>query len=393
MSLSWFQSHVGFLKWVKMGKKLHKKKVFSQKPISIGNTPTFNPQSILNVSLDEIGIKGLAQTTMQHMWTKAEDFVKSDGHILQVPWSDDPKARLVKSSTSVQPHLVTRDSKNVCLYRCDANCLSICSHVIATAHINGELKLFLKNVNKCEPNLSAIANHGMPSGTGRKGGVAKCKRVGKIPSVETRSIRPSLVHTPGAKPPSDPLSTDVGMHDSFTGGPSSSSFQPPTTHGSTVRASGSQQLSTSPRNIIGASSAQPPKRRSAIGAQQLSASSLPFSTVPISPSTTPGSIAPTIGTANLSSRSPSVVNYAGPTSRSSASHGTSSSSMKPKPFVLKFKTNQIRICQSCRKNYDGPDLMTLWDSLWLVLSVAWCLTCLQECSFWERKAIPIITCT
>ena len=260
----------------------------------------------------------MAQTTLQHMWTKAEDLVKSDGHIIR---SDDPKARSVKSSSSVQPHLVTRDSKNVCLYRCDANCLmfkgySICSHVIATAHINGELKLFLKNVNKCEPNLSAIANHGMPSGTVLKGGVAKRKRVGKVPSVETRSIRPSLVHTPGAKPPSDPLSTDVGMHDSFTGGPSSSSFQPPTTHGSTVRASSSQQLSTSPRKIIGASSAQPPKRRSAIGVQQPSASSLPFSTVPISPLTTPGSIAPTIGTANLSSRSqivfvPGVVNYAG----------------------------------------------------------------------------------
>ena len=26
-----------------------------------------------------------------------------------------------------------------------------------------------------------------------------------------------------------------------------------------------------------------------------------------------------------------------------------------KPFVLKFKTNQIRICQSCRKDYNGPN--------------------------------------
>jgi hypothetical protein len=129
-------------------KKLHRKKVFSQKPISIDNRSTSSPssQSILNVSVDETGIKGLAKTTLQHTWTKAEILVKSDKCVIEVPWSDDPKARSVKSSSSAQPHLVTRDSKNACLYRCDANCpmfkgYSICSHVIATAHNNGELQL------------------------------------------------------------------------------------------------------------------------------------------------------------------------------------------------------------------------------------------------------------
>ena len=39
--------------------------------------------------------------------------------------------------------------------------------------------------------------------------------------------------------------------------------------------------------------------------------------------------------------------------------------MKPKPFVLKFMTNQIRICQSCRKNYDGPN-----DTMGLVVARA-----------------------
>ena len=36
-----------------------------------------------------------------------------------------------------------------------------------------------------------------------------------------------------------------------------------------------------------------------------------------------------------------------------------------KPFVLKLKTNQIKVCQSCRKNYDGPN-----DTLGLVVARA-----------------------
>ena len=70
---------------------------------------------------------------------------------------------------------------------------SLCSHIIATAHTNGDLKVFLDKVNgKCKPNLTAIANHGMPSGTGQKGGVTKQKRNRKLPTIETRSVRPCL---------------------------------------------------------------------------------------------------------------------------------------------------------------------------------------------------------
>ena len=69
-----------------------------------------------------------------------------DGHVVMVPWSSGSKDRLVKSSTSSQPHLVTANSKSV--YVCDKNCpmfkgFSICSHIIATAHTNGDLKVFL----------------------------------------------------------------------------------------------------------------------------------------------------------------------------------------------------------------------------------------------------------
>ena len=35
--------------------------------------------------------------------------MQSAGHIIKAPWVDDEIARLVKSSSGPQPHLVTRD--------------------------------------------------------------------------------------------------------------------------------------------------------------------------------------------------------------------------------------------------------------------------------------------
>ena len=68
--------------------------------------------------------------------------------------------------------------------------LSICPHMIASAHDNGCPRSFLDQLSGvCHPNLTATANHGMPVGVGRKSGVAKYKRKCKHPTVETRSVR------------------------------------------------------------------------------------------------------------------------------------------------------------------------------------------------------------
>jgi len=117
------------------------------------------------------------------------------------------------SSSSTQPHLVTRDPKNKGLFVVIriAQCIngSLYAHVIATAHITGDLRSFLDNLNGvCLPNLTAIANHGMPSGMGRKGGVAKRKRSWKIPTIETRSIQPCLQNS---QPPTTTTQT-LWMH-------------------------------------------------------------------------------------------------------------------------------------------------------------------------------------
>ena len=111
-------------------KELHMKKV-SQKTIDahlVKNTTISTPRtqaahaltsserdgtdplhSILSVPTDSCGITNVAESTLRSVWTKAETL---DGHIIKVPWSGDEKDRLVKSSSSTQPHLVTRDPKN-----------------------------------------------------------------------------------------------------------------------------------------------------------------------------------------------------------------------------------------------------------------------------------------
>ena len=46
---------------------------------------------------------------------------------------------------------------------------SICSHVVAVAECNGDLKSFLDAASAtCAPNLSAIANQGLPRGAGKE---------------------------------------------------------------------------------------------------------------------------------------------------------------------------------------------------------------------------------
>lgn len=72
---------------------------------------------------------------------------------------------------------------------------SLCSHVVAIAQCNGDLKSFLDAVNgTCAHNLTAITTQGLPKGAGRKCGVPKRKRKTAVP-IQSRSIRPCLQNT------------------------------------------------------------------------------------------------------------------------------------------------------------------------------------------------------
>ena len=125
------------------------------------------------------------------------------------------KARPVKSSSSPQPHVVQTKSSNRHHYICDSNCpmfkgFSLCSHVVAVAEV---LPIFLSSIKKgCKPNLSAIAMHGMPGGSGRKGGVPKRKRKSTTP-IASRSVR-QCFHSSSDLP----LATGAPYHSSMAVG-------------------------------------------------------------------------------------------------------------------------------------------------------------------------------
>ena len=177
-------------------KELHMKKVYNCRlktpvPSSVKSTCT-----LLSVPVDEVNLPGISESTLSGIWNKAESIVGSKSScILEVPWIDDQKTKLVKSSSLPLPHLVSLDTKNQ-LYCCDSNCpmfksFHLCSHVVAVAKINGDLEMFLRSLRKSTPNLTTIACEGLPSGSGRKGGQDKRrKRVKEV--VVSRSVRPCL---------------------------------------------------------------------------------------------------------------------------------------------------------------------------------------------------------
>lgn len=62
----------------------------------------------LSVGWEQCGIMNISESTLQNIWRKAEQLLTCPHkQILSVPWSSDHKARLVKSSSTPQPHVVT----------------------------------------------------------------------------------------------------------------------------------------------------------------------------------------------------------------------------------------------------------------------------------------------
>ena len=177
--------------WFSYMRKRHLNKIFSMKPISAQQcqkSSTTSPPSVLtsavtntqsktnisgettnqherNGGWEQCSILNVSESTLQNIWRKVEQLVACpQKQILCVPWTSDYRACLVKSSSTLQPHMVASDPKNDNIYRCDDKCpmykgFSLCSHVIAATEDNGDLKSFMENVCKsCTPNLLAIAD-------------------------------------------------------------------------------------------------------------------------------------------------------------------------------------------------------------------------------------------
>ena len=144
----------------------------------------------LDIPVEECNLPSLPSSTLQGIWAKAEVLVNSPTDIIETPWvKSEYKAKLVKSSSSDYPHLVKASTSGFD-YKCDDKCqmfkaFSLCSHVVAVAQVNGNLKNFLEShPNKFVPNLSAISQRNMPSGSRRKGGAPKRKKK----NIETTSF-------------------------------------------------------------------------------------------------------------------------------------------------------------------------------------------------------------
>ena len=96
---------------------------------------------------------------------------------------DDKRARMAFSYSSKSPHYVS--SRSCGQYVCDSTCIQwnsakICSHTLAVAETNGELKQFLQwyTTSGVSPNITTLAMEGLPKGrAGQKGGRSKRKRM------------------------------------------------------------------------------------------------------------------------------------------------------------------------------------------------------------------------
>ena len=314
-------------------KEKHMKKVYNC-PMKTPACPGTSKSSPLSVPVEEVNLHGISESTVSGIWKKAANILVSRSEqVLEVPWIDNRKTRLVKSSSSPLPHLLTHQTKNQ-LYCCDSNCVMfksfhLCSHVIAVAEINGELELFLHSLRKQTPNLTTIATEGLPSGSGRKGGQDKRRKRVKE-KVVSRSVRPCLEH------PHDLVNAPTCSSNTCYEADSQ-----PTTNGSHPSTSG---MSVCLGNSHG----------------QVTASLTIASIINSLPSMPPAAIAPFANTLPpmQCASSPAIGFPISSTSSTATGNNT-------KPFVLKFLSEQIKVCQSCRNNYEGTN-----DTLGLVVARA-----------------------
>ena len=322
-------------------KEDHIRKVMTVKPVlecnkSIASSCDSNNSftSGLEVDFENVMITSVARDTLKSIWKKANDLVLSKTDIVIPTWSDNPKARLVKSNTSSNvPHFVIPHKKFLHQYCCDEKCqmyqgFQICSHTVATAHINGELQLFLDWYveNNCQLNLLAIGTQGMPKGVGRKGRIPKRKRNHQVP-VETSSSR--FKHDITCEPSS---SSQFGHHTivehtselppKYVILPSSSQTTPSITSCTTSVPSSLQTIASKPTL-----------------ASQVTRNSVP---------TLNNAPQENLSNLNLLTNLITAVCQS-PTTQ----HPTS------QPFTLKFRSNAINICQSCRQGFTEADMLVI----------------------------------
>ena len=122
----------------------------------------------------------LPRPVINAIWAKATEPLNEPNAVCISPGSSH-KNRIVKSSSSICPHLVIARKNGQ--YACDNDCanwksLGICSHAVVAADDNGDLQAFVKWIKhtKKVPNATKLVTTKMPKGRGRKGNAPPRKR-------------------------------------------------------------------------------------------------------------------------------------------------------------------------------------------------------------------------
>lgn len=226
----------------------------------------------------------------------------------------------------------------------------------------------------------AIASQGMPSGSGRKGGVPKRKRSHVTVPIETRSIRQCLQDSADDCRPlthSNGLETTSSIKQSSSISSSmdhplssTSAFEP-----QSLRTSSMWTVNSQPQThptLASTSSSFHGHCQLPMGEPWLcltpATNSLPTvssgHSAPISQTNT-SSIGLLVGTNVSICTSPSTSVVPSQTTTQCLTPGRHQ--FTTNPFILKFKTRQIKVCQSCRKDYEGVN-----DTMGLVVAHAEC---------------------
>ena len=183
-------------------KKFNSCQVRPQATSSVPSAKDTNPQSDYQESIgvgnfklnfDSISMhheEAFANTKVPHataegIWSKAAMLIREENAIVVAPGCG-PKDKMIKSKSGNAPHLVTTSGNFE--YKCDDKCpqfkaLAICSHTVAAAQSNSELKEFIaqyrKKHGKQQPHFTQLAVHDMPTAAGRKGGKLPRKKVNR----------------------------------------------------------------------------------------------------------------------------------------------------------------------------------------------------------------------
>lgn len=258
--------------------------------------------------------------------------------------------KIVKSKSGSTPHLVSVKGLK---YECDDKCLhfksiKLCSHTVAAAEINNELKEFVKTKRSCDsPNLMQLGTHGMPAGAGRKGGKLPKKKTTKrgAPSDENRV---TLNTTTNCQPqPSNTVVPPVHYPRCMSQSPmySDNQFRPSSSWGlqSPSEWQQSQHTGYPPLTL------PPPPSW---------APSPPPSWTPPSPSWTPP---PPLWTPPPPSWTPPPPSWTPPPPPSWASNSnfTSPSNAGDDPYKVCFKHGNISVCNGCRNNFTKADIVVI----------------------------------